>query len=116
MYLEHMLFIFQVLEDSGLDRYVDAKYLQHELQEATDMTREQMDSAARELLRRSSTDPGGSTPYLEHMGGYTMQEMKDYNQYSRGRDDLAPRRRGANRDGYPEDYPDDDDMMYVTTL
>ncbi len=49
--------LLQVLEESGLNKYVDARYVQQELAEATDMTREQMDQAARDLLRRTSV-PG----------------------------------------------------------
>ncbi len=57
-----------------------------------------------------------------------MQEMKDYNQYSGRGDDLVPPPRGGAGPGAsprgpgaagnypPEDYSEEDEMMYVTTL
>ena len=118
--INSMSIVFQVLEETGLNKYVDARYIQQELQEATDMTQEQMDQAARDLLRRTSVpgDPQGKMPYYDHLGGYSMQEMKDYNQYSQ-RDDLIPRGnpRGGGGRNYPDEFSEEDDeMMYVTTL
>ena len=115
-----MSIVFQVLEETGLNKYVDARYIQQELQEATDMTQEQMDQAARDLLQRTSVpgEPQGKMPYYDHLGGYSMQEMKDYNQYSQ-RDDLIPRGnpRGGGGRNYPDEFSEEDDeMMYVTTL
>ena len=106
---------FQVLESEGLDRYIDPQFLQQEIAEATGTLREELDQAARELLVRSngsSPSNGNSRPlYYEHLGGYSMHEMKDYNQYSREDDLLKPKR------GYSQEYSDDgDDMVYVTTL
>ena len=103
-----------MLESEGLDRYIDPQFLQQEIAEATGTLREDLDQAARQLLTRSngSSPPGHSRPlYYEHLGGYSMQEMKDYNQYSRQDDLLKPKR------GYSQEYSDDgDDMVYVTTL
>lgn len=111
------LALFQVLEHEGLDRYIDPHFLQQEIAEATGARKEELDQAARELLVRSSgsspSNGNGSSrpPYYEHLGGYSMQEMKDYNQYSRQDDLLKPKR------GYSQDYSDEgDDMVYVTTL
>jgi len=79
----------KVLESEGLDQYVDAKYLQRELEEATGMTEAELDSAAHELIRRASGSDlinnrdggsrGRSLPdrheahrrslYYEHLGG-----------------------------------------------
>lgn len=109
-----------MLEESGLHRYVDARYLQQEIAEANDMTQEEMDRAARELLRKSynpgsppsPTSPDHKLPYYDHLGGYSMQDIRDYNQYSQ-QDDLLP-----PKHGYGEDLSDDadDQMVYVTTL
>ena len=98
-----------MLESEGLHHYVDARCLQREIAEATGMTREQLDQAAREVLRNP---PNHRPPYYEHLGGYGMHEMKDYNQYSQQDDLLKPKR------GYSNDYSDDggDEMVYVTTL
>lgn len=71
----------KVLEEEGLRKYVDAKYLQQEIKEATDMTQEDLDRAAHELIR-SSVHGALRQPYIEHLGGYKSHEMKDFNQYS----------------------------------
>jgi hypothetical protein len=97
-------YIFQVLESEGLCRYLDASYLQREIAEANDMTQEQMDKCAHELLHPNNPN---SRPYMEHLGGYSMQEMKDYNQYSQ-QDDMLPKSRTYS--------DDEDEMVYVTTL
>ena len=110
-----------MLEESGLHRYVDARYLQQEIAEANDMTQEEIDKAARELLRKTynpgsppspTTSPDHKLPYYDHLGGYSMQDIRDYNQYSQ-QDDLLP-----SKHGYTEDLSDDadDQMVYVTTL
>lgn len=44
---------FQVLQDEGLNRWVDPQCLQREIAEATNMTPEEMNVAAREIIRRS---------------------------------------------------------------
>ncbi|XP_071083520.1 muscle calcium channel subunit alpha-1-like isoform X5 [Haliotis cracherodii] len=76
----------KVLKEEGLGKYLDAKCLQREIAEATDMTPEEMDLAARELIRQRT--PRG--PYYEHLGGYSAQELKDYNQYSAGDESRRP--------------------------
>lgn len=43
----------QVLADEGLHRYVDPQLLHREIEDATDMTPEEMNFAAREIIRRS---------------------------------------------------------------
>lgn len=60
------------------------------------MTQDELDHAAHELLQRSTS---GSSPsshhsngkplYYEHLGGYAMHEMKDYNQYSRPHEQIG---------------------------
>ncbi|XP_059167740.1 muscle calcium channel subunit alpha-1-like isoform X5 [Physella acuta] len=45
--------VAKVLQDEGLNRYVDPKCLQREIAEATNMTAEEMNVAAREIIRRS---------------------------------------------------------------
>lgn len=101
-----------MLEESGLHRYVDARYLQQEIAEANNMTQEEMDLAARELLRQSfpGESPPDKLPYYDHLGGYSMHDIHDYNQYSQ--QDLVPHK------PYSEDLSDeaDDQMVYVTTL
>ena len=122
-----------MLEHEGLERYIDPRCLQREIADATDLTPADLDRAARELTRSRKNSPAQQTgnansnpssgassgnnnsnsrpPYYEHLGGFSMQEMKDYNQYSRQDDLLKPQR------GYSQDYSDDnDDMVYVTTL
>ncbi|CAC5406311.1 CACNA1D [Mytilus coruscus] len=67
----------QVLTEEGLNRYIDARALQQEIAEAGDMTREEMNNAARKLLQ------GQNTPYYDHhIGGFKAEELKDYNKYS----------------------------------
>ncbi|CAE1323306.1 CACNA1D [Acanthosepion pharaonis] len=56
----------KVLEEEGLRKYVDAKYLQQEIKEATDMTQEDLDRAAHELIR-SSVHGALRQPYIEHL-------------------------------------------------
>lgn len=74
----------QVLQAEGLHGYVDPRCLQREIQEAADMTPEELDQAARDLIRRSHHETQQSPQYYEHMGGYSAEELKDYNQYSSG--------------------------------
>ena len=97
----------QVLEAQGLDCYVDARYLQREVAEAHDLTDADMDKAAH-ALRHTSTNPRW-LPCYEHLGGYTADELKDYNQYSNN--DSA-----RTKQGYSNEYSDADEMVYVTTL
>jgi hypothetical protein len=100
-----------VLEAQGLDCYVDARYLQREVAEAHDLTEAEMDKAAHALRHSglSNTSHPSRQPYYEHLGGYTADELRDYNQYSRN-DDLK------SKQGYTNDYSDADEMVYVTTL
>jgi mevalonate pyrophosphate decarboxylase len=76
------------------------------------MTTEELDRHAHELMSTSgSSSTAAKSPYYEHMGGYSVQELKDYNQYSKHDDLLKPKR------GYSNEYSDDgDDTVYVTTL
>lgn len=103
-----------MLENTGLHRYVDPRCLQKEIAEANDMTQAELDRAAHDLMASSPTSESHNTkhPYYDHMGGYSMQEMRDYNQYSNQH--LLPHKQRA----YSEDYSDDgdDQMVYVTTL
>lgn len=104
----------KVLENTGLHRYVDPRCLQKEIAEANDMTQAELDRAAHDLMASTPTSESHNTkhPYYDHMGGYSMQEMRDYNQYSNQH--LLPHKQRA----YSEDYSDDgdDQMVYVTTL
>ena len=112
----YICILSQVLEEQGIDKYVDAKYLQKEIAEAHDITSEEFDRHAHALMTPSgssniTTAATAKSPYYEHMGGYSVQELKDYNQYSKHDDLLKPKR------GYSNDYSDDgDDTVYVTTL
>ncbi len=103
-----------MLKEEGLGKYVDAKCLQREIAEATDMTPEEMDSAARELIRQRT--PRG--PYYEHLGGYSAQELKDYNQYSTTGDN--PRQQLSSHYPLPDDEDEeesiDDKRVHVTAL
>ena len=83
------------------------------------MTTDDLDKAARMLLHApdenhssssSSSHPGQRSPYYEHLGGFLVQEMKDYNCYST-KDDL-------NHKGYSQASSElsDDEMVFVTSL
>jgi hypothetical protein len=81
------------------------------------MTADDMDKAARMLLHPPDENhsgaplhPGQRSPYYEHLGGFLVQEMKDYNCYST-KDDL-------NHKGYSpsSEETSDDEMVFVTTL
>ncbi|XP_074644176.1 muscle calcium channel subunit alpha-1-like [Tubulanus polymorphus] len=95
----------KVLEREGLCRYVDANYLKREIAEANDMTAEEIDKCARELLHSNNPQ---TRPYYDHIGSYGMQEMKDYNQYSPTSRDARPRQQYSDSE--------EDEMVYVTTL
>lgn len=93
----------------GLGRYVNVKALKREIEEAGDMTPEQLEMAAKRLIRERKSS-SLQAPYYEHMGGYRAHEMKDYNQYS-AQDDLR------NRQGYSsDDQRENTKMVYVTSL
>jgi len=81
--------VIQVLTSEGLLRYVDSRCIQRELSDAAGISEEQMDEAAHELLYMRQEDapavPAATTqrpPYYEHLGGYGMHELHDFNQYS----------------------------------
>ena len=92
--------MLQVLQDEGLNRYVDPQCLQREIAEASDMTPEEMNIAAREIIRRSRhiepnfhpPDSGGGsdppprysrTPPPQHemsnRGGFSSSDSFDRN-------------------------------------
>jgi len=85
-----------VLTSEGLLRYVDSRCIQRELSDAAGISEEQMDEAAHELLymrqedapaaaSQTITQPVSGTrrpPFYEHLGGYGMHELHDFNQYS----------------------------------
>uniref|UniRef100_A0A0L8H7A2 Voltage-gated calcium channel subunit alpha C-terminal domain-containing protein n=1 Tax=Octopus bimaculoides TaxID=37653 RepID=A0A0L8H7A2_OCTBM len=74
----------KVLEEEGLRKYVDVKYLQQEIKEAGGgMSQEELDRAAHDLIR-SSVHGGIHPSYIDQrLGGYKGHEMKDLNQFSR---------------------------------
>ena len=89
----------KVLTSEGLLRYVDSRCIQRELSEVAGISEEQMDEAAHELLYMRQEDapvaatpsqtihdaavPGSARPpFYEHLGGYGMHELHDFNQYS----------------------------------
>lgn len=82
----------QVLTSEGLLRYVDSRCIQRELSEVAGISEQQMDEAAHELLYMRQEDAPVQTseqaaavsrpPYYEHLGGYGMHELRDFNQYS----------------------------------
>ena len=100
----------QVLAEEGLNKYVDARTLQKEIAEANDMTEEDLDFAARMLVTPVRENSGGSKGPYYHLGGYSAQEMKDYNQYSAS-DELS-RRRKAYSDSMDDSS---DDTMVLST-
>jgi len=88
--------VVQVLTSEGLLRYVDSRCIQRELSEVAGISEEEMDEAAHELLYMRQEDapvaesqttgqPLSGTarpPFYEHLGGYGMHELHDFNQYS----------------------------------
>lgn len=92
---------------------MDSKLLRREIQESMDMTEEELERAAHELMHAGNGEsPRGGhhtqqqPQYYEHLGGYGMHEMRDYNKYSTSTN--------TQKDGYSTD--ETDDMVYVTTL
>jgi len=91
-----------MLMSEGIRDYVEPHCVQQELSEVTGLTADQLDHAAHELIRRTASDPTsfpagvasrpteapGSgerprrPPYYEHLGGYSFDELKDYNRHS----------------------------------
>ena len=147
----------QVLESEGLRKYVEPRCIQRELSEATGLSAHELDHAAHELIRRTasggsasvssesqrpassrrmtssatapSSSDGNKPMYYEHLGGYGMHEMKDYNRHSPVGDvtvrrsqsaaatgpglDWVGSRGSGKRNGKPRS---DNDMMYVTSI
>jgi len=97
-----------MLLTEGLRQFVEPHCVQRELAEVTGLTADELDHAAHELIRRTASDPTSfpagvasrspvadaappapSTgdrprrpPYYEHLGGYSFDELKDYNRHS----------------------------------
>jgi hypothetical protein len=128
-----------VLQAEGLQAFVDPRVFQREIQEATDMTPEELDQAARDLIRRSGSHmrSGSDSPPPQYysqlgfpqdfeQGGYQAQdyepaqeELQDYRSYSdpeeshvthRHRSLSHPHHRRGQRGG-----DDDDDVVHATT-
>ena len=91
------LWYWQFLEEEGLTAYVDSALLRREIQESMDMTEEDLERAALQLMQAGNGSPpptqGGGTQgtqqqqrheYYEHLGGFGMHEMQDFNKYSGG--------------------------------
>ncbi|XP_064604467.1 muscle calcium channel subunit alpha-1-like isoform X3 [Liolophura sinensis] len=102
----------RVLQQEGLNKYVDAHYLQQEIAEATDMTQADLDRAARQIMKKKTSNVSIRPPYYEHLGGYSANEMRDYNQYSSEGDMLQKQTHYSD----DLDLTTDDQMVYVTTL
>ena len=75
--IKNVNFYVQVIAEEGLTKFVDARTLHQEIADANDMTREDMDNAARRLLHDRSTPS-----YDHHIRGFKAEELKDYNKYS----------------------------------
>ena len=95
-----------MLVSEGIRQFVEPHCVQRELSEVTGLTADELDHAAHELIRRTASDPtsfpAGDTarpaamappapatvdrprrpPYYEHLGGYSFDELKDYNRHS----------------------------------
>ena len=99
-----------MLMSEGIRQYVEPHCVQRELSEVTGLSAAELDHAAHELIRRTASDPisppsdpavppapGGTgarprrPPYYEHLGGYSFDELKDYNRYSPTPDTAAVR-------------------------
>ena len=104
------------MEEHGLSQVVDPSCIRRELAEATDMTEEELDAAAHELMQ-AREDNNPPKRFYEHPGGYSMHEMHDYNKYPPG-GSVSQHGSPAKRPGAGPYHPDevDDDMVYVTTL
>jgi len=124
-----------VLTSEGLLRYVDSRCVQRELSEvAGGISEQQLDEAAHELLymRQEDAPVGPRPPFYEHLGGYGMHELHDYNQYSNrpvattsasGSGVLSwwhrRRHRTTSRDKSPirpQMKPTDETTMYITSV
>jgi hypothetical protein len=147
--------LFQILESEGLRQYVEPCCIQRELSEATGLSADELDHAAHELIRRTVSSGSGSVSsasqhtrgmtssvtapttvydtskpmYYEHLGGYGMHEMKDYNRHSPVRDVTVRRSQSAavpgsgfswfgsrgsgKRNGKPRN---DNETIYVTSI
>lgn len=90
----------------GILQFVEPHCVQRELSEVTGLTADELDHAAHELIRRTASDPTSfpagvparptatapsapatadrprRPPYYEHLGGYSFDELKDYNRHS----------------------------------
>jgi hypothetical protein len=124
----------QMLECEGLRQYVEPRCLQRELSEATGLTPEQLDHAAHELIRRTASDPASFTtsltghtprtskpPFYEHLGGYGMHELKDYNRHSPVGDVTVSHQSvsflaGLRTSRQLDDVDDDDENVYMTSV
>lgn len=120
----------QVLQAEGLQRYLDPKCLQQEIQEANDMTSEELDRAARALIRQSQHETQHPS-YYEHLGGLSTQELQDYNQYSPSSmaasqglpysrhthqtSHQQPQLPAQNQPSETYDSGDEEDLVHVTT-
>jgi len=129
--------VTQVLTSEGLLRYVDSRCVQRELSEVAGVSdQQQLDDAARELLYMRQHDAQSVAarrpPFYEHLGGYGMHELHDYNQYSNrpiattsasGSGVLSwwhrRRHRATSRDKSPataQTRPTDETTMYITSV
>ena len=82
------------------------------------MTPEEMDEAARRLMRTKQRNKDTQLPYFDHLSGY---ELRDYTQRSlQNRRDLRQLSREPTLTSHSSDDDDDSDeqqeMVYVTTL
>lgn len=120
----------KVLQSEGLHRYIDPHYLKREIAEANDMTQEEMERAAHELIASRQPSNQNQMAYYDQMpgvqGGYSMQDMQDYNPVSYPPQDGYAQKQPqqpvppAHRTNmnFSDDLSDDaeDQMVYVTTL
>jgi len=96
--------MLQMLESEGIRQYVEPDTVQRELSEVTGLSADELDHAAHELIRRTASDPTSfpvssgplrtataspplpdhsrRPPYYEHLGGYSFDELQDYNRHS----------------------------------
>jgi len=100
-----------MLMSEGIREYVEPHCVQRELAEVTGLTADELDHAAHELIRRTASDPTSSCPaaavssrpasgvpaapphrppYYEHLGGYSFDELKDYNRHSPVHEESLP--------------------------
>ncbi|XP_055884029.1 muscle calcium channel subunit alpha-1-like isoform X4 [Biomphalaria glabrata] len=98
--------VAKVLLDEGLNRYVDPQCLQREIAEATNMTQEEMNVAAREIIRQSRNldsayfESSPSSIYPPDVGARSRRPASGQQQH-----EMQDRSRLSANSNYVDKYP-----------